>query len=124
MNPVIWQYIGIFSTILAVVLLAALVWRRRELRRYEAMELADKFAEWGLDPVVRLLRAYAVGNYIGKDSIGRVIRELIADLKSGGLESMLRRIAWKIIKNVFLENADDRAQLTKLLTPPPVTPTK
>ena len=65
MNPVIWQYIGIFSTILAAVLLAALLWRRRELRRMEAMELADTFAEWGLEPYTTIVVLLAIAALIG-----------------------------------------------------------
>jgi len=116
MSPLTWQYIGIFSTALAVLLAGLLLWRRRELRRYEAMEVAQEVAPWGFDQLTKLLNAYAIGNYIGKDSVARVIREIIQELKGGGLPNMLRKIGWKVVKNVFLQNADDRKELRALLS--------
>ena len=109
------QYIATFALVLAGVLLFLLAWRRRELRRTEALEVLEKIAPWGIEPINKLLRAYAIGNYIGQDSIGRVFREIISDLKGGGLTSMLRRLGWKIVKGAFLSNAEDRAELRKLL---------
>jgi hypothetical protein len=111
-----WQYVGIFSAALAAVLLVLLLWKRREDRRYRAVELADTLALWGFDRLAKLLRAYAVGNYFGANSVGRVTREIVDDMRSGGLPTMLRSIGWKVVEGVFLKNSDDRAKLMELLT--------
>ena len=115
MNPVTWMYIGIFSTALAAVLLGLLLWRRREDRRYEAMAAYETIAPWGIEPLNRLLSAYAVGNYFGKNSVVRAIREIVQDLQGNGLPAMLRRLGWKVVKGLFLTNADDRKELRALL---------
>ena len=119
-SPVVWQYIGVFSTILAVLLFGMLLWRRREERRLEAMEASHTLYAWGMVLMAKILSAYAVGNYIGKDSVGRGIRELIAEIKEGGLGKILRKVGWKMVKNVFCKDADDRKELEKALAEIPV----
>lgn len=130
MNPIVWQYIGIFSTALAVVLFALLLWRRRELRRTRALEVTSILDQWGFEQLARLLRAYTIGNYFGADSVTRVSREVINEILDGGLPSMLRKVGWKVVKGVFLNCKEDRAELAKLLAstaptaadePPPPT---
>lgn len=115
LGPVFWQYTGIFSAALAAILLGLLLWRRRELRRYRAMEAADEMAQWGLSRLAKLLRAYAVGNYFGADSVTRVTHQLIDDIQSEGLGTMLRNVGWKVAENVFAKDQDDRKRLLKLL---------
>jgi hypothetical protein len=115
LGPVFWQYAGIFSAALAALLLGLLLWRRRELRRYRAMEAADEMAQWGLSRLAKLLRAYAVGNYFGADSVTRVTHQLIDDIQSEGLGTMLRNVGWKVVENVFVKDQDDRRKLLKLL---------
>ena len=115
MGPVFWQYVGMFFAALAAILLGLLLWRRRELRRYRAMEAADEMAQWGLTRLAKLLRAYAVGNYLGADSVTRVTHQLIDDIQSEGLGAMLRTVGWKVVENVFLKGEDDRKKLAKLL---------
>ncbi len=110
-----WPSIGQFSATFALVCLVLLFWRRRELHRYDALELARKCAEWGLEWFARLFEAYAVGNYFGKDSVGRCIREFVEELRTGGFEAMLRKVGWKVVEGMFLRNAEDRSRLTKLL---------
>ena len=111
---VVWKNIGIFSTMFAAFMFAFVLWRRREVRRGEALKLLEKVAPWGIEPINKFLRAYGIGNYIGKDSMGRVVREVIADLMSeGGLTSMLKRVGWKVVKGVFLRSAEDREKLQK-----------
>ena len=114
-GPVFWQYTGIFCAVLAAILLGLLLWRRRELRRYRAMEAADEMAQWGLSRLAKLLRAYAVGNYFGADSVTRVTHQLIDDIQSEGLGTMLRTVGWKVVENVFVKDEDDRTRLSKLL---------
>ena len=115
MEPVIWMYVGIFSTALAAILLGLLLWKRREDRRYEAMAAYEELAPWGIEPLNKLLSAYAVGNYFGKDSVVRAIRQIVQDLKAGGLPAMLRKLGWKVVKGLFLTNAEDRKELRTLL---------
>lgn len=115
LGPVFWQYLGIFSAALAAILFGLLLWRRRELRRYRAMEAADEMAQWGLSRLAKLLRAYAVGNYFGADSVTRVTHQLIDDIQSEGLGTMLRSVGWKVAENVFAKDQDDRKRLRKLL---------
>ena len=132
MNPVIWMYVGVFSTALAAILLFLLVWRRRELRRTTAGMLANKCAEWGLTQLARLFTAYSIGNYFGTDSVTRVLHEIIDELQEGGFEKMLKKVGWKVVEGVFLKDGDDRKKLRALLTsaetlsaseavPPPIT---
>lgn len=115
LGPVVWQYAGIFFAGLTAILLGLLLWRRRELRRYRAMEAADEMAQWGLSRLAKLLRAYAVGNYFGADSVTRVTHQLIDDIQSEGLGTMLRNVGWKVVENVFVKDEDDRKRLVKLL---------
>jgi hypothetical protein len=121
--------IGIFSSALAAVLLFLLLWRRRELRRYEAMELCDHVRDWGLDDLARLLRAYTVGNYIGRDSVVRIARELIEKIKTEGMPALLRKVGWKMLVNVFLKNPEDLKKVREELAlaearanPPAIVP--
>ncbi|MBN2579123.1 MAG: hypothetical protein JXB10_09040 [Pirellulales bacterium] len=108
-------YIAVFAVTLAVILLILLLWRRREQRRMEALEIANEIHGWGLEQTSRLLTAYAIGNYFGQDSVTRVVREIVAEIRSGGLPAMLRKVGWKVVKNVFLETPDDLARLKELI---------
>jgi hypothetical protein len=109
------MYIGIFSTALAAVLLVLLLWKRREDRRYRAIELADTLSKWGFDRFAKLLRAYGIGNYFGANSVTRVTHEIIDDLQGSGLESMLKNIGWKVVEGVFLKSDVDKEKLKSLL---------
>lgn len=129
MEPLYWQYVGIFASALAAVLLVLALWGRREDRRTIASKLAVKCAEWGLTQLSRLFMAYAIGNYIGKDSVTRVLHEIIDELQDGGLEAMLRKVGWKVVEGVFLKNDADRSKLqtlvaasAKAVSPETVTP--
>jgi hypothetical protein len=115
MDPIVWQYVSLFFIAFSAVMVFLFAWRRREIRRTRAMEVADELSNWGLDQLSRLLRAYVIGNYLGADSVTRVLHEIIDELVSGGLPAMLRKVGWKIVKGVFLKSADDRAELTRLL---------
>jgi len=114
-TPAMWENFGIFSAMLIVALIAMLLWRRREERRMEAIDASHKLASWGLTKVAGIVSAYAVGNYIGKDSVGRGIRELIAEVKEGGLGPILRKVGWKMVENVFCKDTEDRKELERLL---------
>jgi hypothetical protein len=113
----VWQYIGIFFAALAAVTLFLYGWGRREERREKAGELAVTMNEWGFEHLAKLLRAYSIGNYLGKNSVTRTVHEMIDELKTdGGLRAMLKKIGWKVVEGVFLKNADDRTRLQTLLT--------
>jgi hypothetical protein len=117
----IWQCVGIFFAALAGVVLFLYFWHRREQRRDRAIELYAILDKWGFSQLARLAKAYSIGNYLGADSVGRVTREVVEELTSGGLPAMLRKIGWKVVEGVFLKCVEDREKLVKLLadTPPP-----
>ncbi|MFZ5831587.1 MAG: hypothetical protein ACOY3P_15995 [Planctomycetota bacterium] len=108
-------YIAAFATAFAAVALFLALWRRRELRREHALEVLGRIEGWGIEPLNRVLRAYAIGNYLGQGSILRTIREVVAELRSGGIVPMLRGIAWKVVEHVFLKSPGDRQELGRLL---------
>lgn len=120
-HPLFWQYFGIACAACVVVLVILTLWGRRERRRSRAIELVGILDAWGFTQFARLVKAYAIGNYIGEDSFGRVAREIISDLLGEGLPKMLRKVGWKVVEGVFLKDKDDRLKLTKLLedTKPP-----
>ena len=115
LSPKQIEYIAIFSVALSVFVLYFAVHRWRELRKEKIWDLQKKISPWGIGPLDKFLKAYVIDNWIGKDSIGRVIREIIADLRGDGLIIMLRKLGWKIVKNEFLKKAADRAVLAQLL---------
>jgi len=123
-NLEIMQRISAFAVMFAVAMLGLWLWGRREDRRNHALDLAETLKEWGLDILSKLFRAYAIGNYIGKDSVGRTLREIYRELKGSGLLAMLRKVGWKVVEGVFLKNEADRATLTELLAKPFVPETK
>jgi hypothetical protein len=92
-----------------------MAWRRREVRRMRANDVAREIGPWGFDHLSKLLTAYAIGNYFGADSVTRVTHEIIDELKGGGLPAMLKKIGWKVVEGVFLKNPDDRLRLKNLL---------
>ncbi len=109
------QIISTIAIAFAVAMLFFFLWNRREERRTRAIDVAAILHEWGLDLLAKLFTAYAIGNYIGGDSVGRTIREIIEEIKGGGLPTMLRKVGWKVVEGVFIKNEDDRAKLTELL---------
>jgi len=117
-NLEVMQRIAAFAVVFSAVMIFLFFWGRREKRRYRAIEVAEKLEEWGMSLLAKLFRAYAVGNIIGENSVGRCIREIIEEIKGGGLPAMLRKVAWKVVEGVFLKNDDDRARLTELLAMP------
>ena len=121
-NIEIMQRICMFAVAAAATALFLLFWGKREERRYKALKVAEKLEAWGFTLLSKLFRAYAIGNYIGKDSVGRCIREIIDEIQSGGLPAMLRTIGWKVVKGVFLTNDEDRAKLKELLAKPKPNP--
>lgn len=117
-NVEIMQRISMFAVVFAAAMLFFFLWGRREDRRTRAAELADIMKEWGMDLLAKLFHAYSIGNYIGKDSVGRCIREIYNELTGSGLPKMLRKVGWKIVEGVFINNDDDRDRLAELLARP------
>ena len=121
-NIEVMQRISMFAVVFAVAMAFLVLWGKREERRYKALKVAEKLEMWGFTLLAKLFRAYAIGNYIGKDSVGRCIREVIDEIQSGGLPAMLRTIGWKVVEGVFLKDDDDRAKLKELLVQPKPKP--
>lgn len=119
-----WAYIGIFSTALALILLGLLLWRRRELRRYRAVEAAAQLKQWGLESLGDLLLAYAVGNYFGEGSVTRITHNVIDLIQGEGVPALLRKTAWKMVEGCFLKDEEDRGKLKKLLEAAEAAPAK
>ena len=116
------QRISMFAVVFAATMGFFILWGRQEERRYKAQLVAKKLHAWGFEPLAKLFDAYAVGNYIGKNSVGRCIREIIDEIQSGGLPAMLKNIGWKVVEGVFLKDDADRARLTELLAQPKPKP--
>lgn len=105
MVSILWFYGCMAAAGLAVVGLGLALWGRRENRRSEALDILAKIGPWGIEPLNRILKAYAIGNYLGKDSITRVFHEMIDDLKGNGLDKMLTRLGWKMVDQ-FIKDPD------------------
>ena len=90
----VWMYVGIFSTVLAGVLLALLLYNRRERRRYRAVEVAQELGSWGLKKIAAVLLAYGVGDYSG---LAKAVDALVDRLKADGLPKLLTEAFWKLL---------------------------
>ena len=121
-NIEIMQRISMFAVVFAAAMAFLVLWGKREERRYKAQIVAKKLSAWGFELLSKLFDAYAVGNYIAKNSVGRCIREIIDEIQAGGLPAMLKNIGWKVVEGVFLKNDEDRIKLTKLLAQPKPDP--
>jgi len=115
-TPVMWENFGMFAAVLIVVLVVLLLWRRGEIRRKKANKLAQQLYSWGLESLAELVEAYANFNWFGAESVTRVAHRIVDELREGGLLKMLRKVGWKVVKGVFLKDADDRKVLQKLLS--------
>ncbi len=116
LEPTTIEYVAIFFVALSVILLYLAIHRVREKFKGRLLKVLSKISPWGIEPLNKLLHAAIIDNWIGKDSIGRVLREILSDLNGDGLVKMLRRVGWKVVKNVFLKNTEDREQIRKLLS--------
>ena len=112
------QRISMFAVAFAVTMVFLFLWGQREERRTRAMEIVAILRKWGFDLLAKLFFAYGIGNYIGKDSVSRIIREIYSELTGSGLPTMLRKVGWKVVEGVFLKDEKDRARLTELLAKP------
>jgi hypothetical protein len=112
MQPVFWQYVGFFAGPLVLILLVLLLWSRREKRRARAVKLSETFREWKLNDLADLCLAYAIGNYIGTDSVTRIIHKIIDRLEAEGAPAVFRGLGWKMA-DVFISNADDLKELQR-----------
>jgi hypothetical protein len=110
MSPIVWQYVGYFAGPLALCLLFLLLWSRREKRRARAFDLAATFSEWHLDDLARLCKAYTIGNYLGADSVTRIIHQIISRLETEGAPAVFRNLGWKMV-DVFIAGPDDLIKL-------------
>ena len=114
MNPIVWQYLGYFAGPLVLVLFGLLLWTGREKRRARAFDLAATFAEWHLDDLARLCKAYTIGNYLGADSVTRIIHQLVSRLETEGAPAVFRGLGWKMV-DVFIRTPDDLKKLKDLI---------
>jgi hypothetical protein len=114
MSPIVWQYVGYFAGPLVLVLFGLLLWTRREQRRARAFDLAATFSEWHLDDLARLAKAYTIGNYLGADSVTRIIHQLISRLETEGAPAVFRGLGWKMV-DVFARNPDDLKKLKDVI---------
>jgi hypothetical protein len=112
MNPHVWIYVGIFFAALAAVLLILLLWRRRELRREKAIKAAAFFSEAKLEDLAGLCTAYAVGNYVGRDSVGEHLVHLVKRIEGEGLPKIFRELGWLMVDH-FTRNAGDLAEVER-----------
>jgi len=115
-TPVMWENFGMFAAVLIVVLLVLLLWRRGEIRRKKGRKLAHQLYEWGMESLGDLVDAYSNFNWFGAESVTRVAHRIVDELQEGGLLKMLRKAGWKVVKGVFLKDAEDRKELQKLLS--------
>ncbi len=107
-------YVGCFTGPLSLVLLGLLLWHKREVRRDVAFDLCVEMEKWGLGLIAKLLKAYTIGNYLGKDSMGRTIRKIVADIQLHGLPAMLEDLFWKLLAH-FLKATEKRDEIRKQL---------
>jgi len=107
----VWMYVGIFSTVLAAVLLGLLLYNRRETRRYRAVEVAIELGSWGLGKIASVLLAYGVGDYSG---LAKAVDALVDRLKQDGLPKMLSELFWKLLTH-NLEDEDGRKRIREQL---------
>jgi hypothetical protein len=118
-----WWMFGCLAAAAAVVVLGLLAFRRwREEKAERAIDLLEKVGGWEIVPLNRFLKAAGTRNVIGKNSMVRIIRELAEDIRSGGFDKMLIRIAWKVIDGHILKVPELRQKLVdKIAGKPEVT---
>lgn len=114
----LWQAIGGFAVILTLILFVLLLWRRREERREHALDAADKLNEWGLDEIAKVFRAYAIGNYVGRDSVGRGVREIVDMFQTQGIPSMIRKSIFRALPRL-LQEPESKNKVLELLSRTP-----
>jgi hypothetical protein len=103
MTPLlVWQAIGITALALGGVLLFLLLWRRGEELREKLLTVLTEIEKWELADLARLLRAFIVRNFFGRDSVTRVVHELWDRIQAEGIIGMLRKTSWKVLENDFL----------------------
>jgi len=94
----LWQWLGMGVTVFLAVVLFLWLWNRRERRKMRYMEIASLLHKWGLDWTAELFEALVVSNYLGKDSVGRKIREVVSVLRTDkAMVDQLEGVAWKVI---------------------------
>jgi len=109
-----WMYFGIASFVFACVTVFLVLWKRRENRRYDSVELASKLREWGLDMFADLFLAYGVGNYAGEKSVLRIVRNLVSRIKDEGVPVMLGKLFWKLLAH-FLTEDESRTRIKQMV---------
>jgi len=97
------QYVAIGASVLVAVLLALLVYNRRERRRYRAAAVAGELEQWGLSKLAGVFRAYAVGDYSG---LVRSVDQLYERIQgTEGTLGLLSELFWKLLAPKLTEAA-------------------
>jgi len=106
------QYVAIGASVLVAVLLALLVYNRRERRRYRAAAVAGELEQWGLSKLAGVFRAYAVGDYSG---LVRSVDQLYERIQgTEGTLGLLSELFWKLLAPKLTE-ADSRIRIRQQL---------
>ena len=106
------QYVAVGMSVLVAVLLALLVYNRRERRRYKAAAVAGELEKWGLSKLAGIFRAYAVGDYSG---LIRAVEHLYERIQTqDGVLELLTEMFWKLLTEKLGE-ADSRTKIRQLL---------
>lgn len=117
--PVLWQYVILAITALALTVVGLWLYNRREKRRKHAMEMRDLMIRWGLDWFAAAYGDYATGDYSG---LAYRVMEVVKAVRSD--EAMILKLG-EVAKKVAAYYADNdptkAAELMALLKPKAAT---
>jgi hypothetical protein len=108
--PVVWQYVIMAGSALAVTLVGLWLYNRREKRRKHANQLAKLMSKWGLDWFAECYEDYAVGDYSGL--VGKV-KEIVTAVRSD--EAMVAKLGEVAKKVATYYAANDATKAQELI---------
>jgi hypothetical protein len=105
--PVIWQYVILAGTALALTMVGLWLYNRVETRRKHAIDLMKLMNQWGLTWFSDLFEDYAVGDYYG---IAVKIKEVVQTVRSD--EAMVAKLGdvAKKVATYYAANDPNKAQ--------------